>query len=195
MADDRSDLAVTGGFADPPREAARAFRAALDAMARPATIRPIAGGQAPAPVSVAAASLILVLCDPDTRLYLAPSVDHAAMRAWVAFHTGAPISAPQEADFALGSWSELAAQIEMMPMGQAEYPDRSVTLIIEMAELRNAGALLQGPGIVDCARLALPETAAFIRNHARYPLGFDAFFTAGDHLAALPRSTRITEAR
>ena len=46
--------AMDGGFADPPREAAQAFRAALQALARPGRIEAVAGAQPPAPASPAA---------------------------------------------------------------------------------------------------------------------------------------------
>ena len=42
-------IALQGGFADPAHEAARAFRACLDAMARPGTIHAVTGAQPPAP--------------------------------------------------------------------------------------------------------------------------------------------------
>jgi alpha-D-ribose 1-methylphosphonate 5-triphosphate synthase subunit PhnH len=51
--------------------------------------------------------------------------------------------------------------------------------------------VLEGPGIETQARLDLPDPAAFRRNHARFPLGLDFFFTCGDRLAAVPRSTRV----
>ena len=41
--------ALTGGFADAPAQSARAFRAALEAMARPGTIWTVAGAAPPAP--------------------------------------------------------------------------------------------------------------------------------------------------
>jgi hypothetical protein len=95
---------LEGGFADPARDAARAFRAALDTMARPGTIETVTGGAAPAPCSVAAAVLILTLCDDTTPICLAASHDSADVRAWITFHTGAPFAAPEQAMFALGSW-------------------------------------------------------------------------------------------
>jgi alpha-D-ribose 1-methylphosphonate 5-triphosphate synthase subunit PhnH len=55
------------------------------------------------------------------------------------------------------------------------------------------GARLTGPGIETEARLSLPEVAAFQANRARFPLGFDCFFTCGDRVAGLPRSTRVQE--
>ena len=94
--------------------------------------------------------------------------------------------------FALGQWDALAPH-DAYAIGTAEYPDRSVTLIVEMPELRAEGVRLTGPGIETEAQLALPETAAFQRNATRFPLGWDCYFTCEGRLAALPRTTK-TEA-
>ncbi|MCR9112897.1 MAG: phosphonate C-P lyase system protein PhnH, partial [Rhodobacteraceae bacterium] len=51
--------ALTGGFADTPVDAARAFRAVMSAIARPGRIETVAGAVPPAPLSVAAGTLIL----------------------------------------------------------------------------------------------------------------------------------------
>ena len=48
---------LEGGFTNAPVDAAHAFRAAMNAMARPGRIEAIAGGQGPAPISAAAATL------------------------------------------------------------------------------------------------------------------------------------------
>ena len=182
-----------GGFANPATEAAFAFRAALDAMARPGRIQEIRGATPPAPLSPAAGALILTLCDPETALHIAPDCDNASLRDWIGFHTGAPITDAEAADFAVGSWASLHP-LERYRIGTPEYPDRSVTLIVECADLAETGHRLTGPGIETEARLTLPETAAFQQNRMRFPMGFDCFFTCGDRLAALPRSTRIAEA-
>ncbi|QYK43592.1 MAG: phosphonate C-P lyase system protein PhnH [Paracoccaceae bacterium] len=182
-----------GGFADPPHEAARAFRAAMEAMARPGRIERVAGALPPAPLSVAAGVLLLTLADPTTPVHLAPSHDTDEMRGWIAFHTGAPMAAPGQAVFAVGRLAALGAP-ERFPLGTPEYPDRSVTLIIEVDQLEPRGARLTGPGIRDHAWLSLPDPAPFAMNRSRFPLGFDAFLTCGDRLAAVPRSTRVEAA-
>jgi alpha-D-ribose 1-methylphosphonate 5-triphosphate synthase subunit PhnH len=182
--------ALTGGFTEAAPQAARAFRAAMNALARPGRIETISGARAPAPVSSAAATLLLTLCDGETPLHLAPGHDGPEIRDWVAFHIGAPIVAPREAMFAVGGWAALAP-LDAYPMGTSEYPDRSATLIVERAELGAQGPRLAGPGIETVARLTLPETAAFRANRALFPLGLDFFFTAGDRVAALPRTTHV----
>lgn len=185
--------ALGGGFADAPVAAARAFRAAMRAMARPGTVERLAGARPPAPASAAAGALLLTLCDPETGLHLAGRHDTPDLRDWIAFHTGAPIVAREEAHFALG---DLAALLPLARYraGTPEYPDRSATLIVEMARLEASGTPLTGPGIAGRAALSLPDPDALRANAARFPLGLDFFFTCGGRVAALPRSTRIHHA-
>ncbi|KNG94228.1 phosphonate C-P lyase system protein PhnH [Pseudaestuariivita atlantica] len=182
--------ALAGGFADPAIDAAHAFRAVMDAMARPGTIRPVAGAEPPAPLSPAAGAVLLTLCDTDTPLHLAGSLDDADVRAWIAFHIGAPIVGSDTCTFACGSWADLVP-LSRYSTGTPEYPDRSATLIVEVPELTNDGAVLMGPGIRDRAHLSLPEKDAFRANARAYPLGLDFIFTSGTRIAALPRSTEV----
>lgn len=184
------DGALDGGFADPPVQSAHAFRAALEALSRPGAIRAVTGAQPPAPLSVAAGVLLLTLTDATTPLHLAGAADCAAVREWVTFHCGAPLVSPERAAFALGDWAALQP-VARFAVGTPEFPDRAATLIVETPTLSAQGARLTGPGIRDAASLSLPEIAAFQSNHALYPLGFDCFFTCGDLLAGLPRSTRV----
>lgn len=186
------DKALTGGFSDAPVQSARAFRAALHALARPGRIETLEGAEAPAPVSPAAATLLLTLCDAETPLYLAPGHDGQAVRDWIAFHIGAPVVGPSVAAFALGSWAALAP-LDRFAIGTPEYPDRSATLIVEVERLAAEGARLTGPGIETEAALSLPEGPAFRANRALFPLGLDFYFTAGSRLAALPRTTIVED--
>jgi alpha-D-ribose 1-methylphosphonate 5-triphosphate synthase subunit PhnH len=184
------DAALDGGFADAPREAAHAFRAALTVMARPGRIERLSGARPPAPLSVAAGTLILTLCDPETPVHLAGAHDTEEVRGWIAFHTGAPVVPRDRAAFAVGTWEALLPLGDYR-IGEAEYPDRSATLIVELAAVAQEGATLTGPGIRDTARLSLPETEAFRTNALLFPLGLDFYLTSGDRVAALPRTTRI----
>ena len=194
MSDFASSAAIyEGGFAKLAHDSAHAFRAAMNAMARPGRIETVEGAKGPAPLSDAAAALVLTLCDPNTGLFLAGAHDNDTVRDWVTFHTGAPLVPAETADFALGSWTALQP-VSAYKIGEASYPDRAATLIVEQADLVSGGATLRGPGIKDAAALNLPETAAFQANRALFPLGFDCFFTSGNSLAALPRSTLVEEA-
>lgn len=185
-----------GSDIDPSHRSARCFRVALEAMARPGSILAIdcpIPPLPPLPVSRAAGALILTLADQTTPVHLAGAHDCAAVQDWILFHTGAPLAAAAEAQFAIGPWQALLP-LEAFAQGSAEFPDRSATLIVECAALSASGAILRGPGIRDQSCLSLPETAAFAANRARFPLGLDFFFTAGDRLAALPRSIEVEAA-
>lgn len=189
---------LSGGFSNPPIDAAFAFRAVMDAMARPGRVKEIAGAVAPAPLSVAAATLVLTLCDNETPIYLAGGFDTEAVRRWIAFHTGASFVGPANCLFALGQWDDLLP-LSAYGIGTPQYPDRSATLIIEWPHLAEqdghggAGATLTGPGIEKTASLNLPDVDQLQANHRLYPLGLDFLFTCGAQIAALPRSTSISQ--
>ena len=180
--------ALHGGFADPARDAARAFRAAMEAMARPGTIHAIAGCTAPPPLSLAAATLLATLCDGETPLHLAGTCDSDPVRDWVRFHLGAPLVGRSQAMFALGTWDALAP-LGDYAIGTPQYPDRSATLIVDVPALSAEGPALQGPGIKDRIALSLPDGLLAARV-ARFPLGLDFYLTCGDRIAALPRTTK-----
>ncbi len=186
------ETTLTGGFSDAPHQSARAFRAILDALARPGTIHTVTGATPPAPLSLAAGVLLLTLADGTTPVHLAGERDTRATRDWITFHTGAPLVGAAEATFAIGTWNTLHP-LEQFSIGTPEYPDRAATLIVELPALFATGPRLSGPGIRDHAMLSLPEVAAFRANRSLYPLGFDCFFTASDQIAGLPRSTIVED--
>lgn len=189
------DAILQGGFTDHSRQSALAFRATLDALARPGSLHNVAGAEPPDGLSAAAGVLLLTLADAETPLWL-PERMRGGAAEWLLFHTNAPqVVERKRAAFAVGRWDELMP-LEDWPAGEPAYPDCSATLIIEAAALDAGAALeLSGPGIDGRARLApvLPDGAAvaLALNAARFPLGLDFFFTSGGQVAGLPRSTRV----
>tara|TARA_X000000950_G_scaffold40485_1_gene44043 strand:- start:1031 stop:1603 length:573 start_codon:yes stop_codon:yes gene_type:complete len=181
--------ALEGGFTSASEDSARIFRAALNAMARPGHIESVSGIAPPAPLSCSAGALLLTLVDHETPVHLAGSHDCAAVREWLAFHTGTSFASREQAAFAVGSWSSLAP-IGTYRIGTSEYPDRAVTLIVEMEQVVASGTLLQGPGIESHMAVNLPDDSILDFNAARFPLGIDMFLVAGDRMAAVPRSAR-----
>ncbi|QUS37008.1 phosphonate C-P lyase system protein PhnH [Falsirhodobacter algicola] len=175
----------SGGFADAPAQSAEAFRRALDAMARPGTLHDLAAARAPSPLSDAAATLLLTLTDTTTPVHLAGAHDAKALRDWIGFHTGAPLSGAEGAMFAVGTWDALCP-LDRFAVGDPEYPDRSATLIVELAEFGPPTHRLTGPGIAGAVTAHLPGA-----RRAAFPLGLDLFLTCGARMSALPRSTRL----
>ena len=161
--------ALKGGFADLSVQSATAFRSVLQAMARPGTIHQLAGAAPPSPLSGAAGVVLLTLCDPETPLFVGASVDTPDLRSWISFHTGAPFSAASKAVIAIGSWQDFTP-LSAFPVGSAEYPDRSTTLITELKSLGRKGSnacRLSGPGIQNFSTLCLPDPALMRANAAR----------------------------
>lgn len=187
------------GFDDPVRDAAVAFRAVLDAMARPGRIKALpVRPEAPQPLNAGAVTLALSLLDGDTPLWLSPALRSREVVDTLRFHTGAPIVEDAEAArFAFLPVGEVASVLEHLPIGTPEYPDRSATAVM-LTEGFEApeGRTLIGPGIDGSATLSVQGLtddgwAALSRNAALYPLGVDTIFAGPDSLAALPRSSRI----
>ena len=179
-----------GGFAQPAEDAAFAFRAIMESVTRPGEIRRLQRAEPPRPLSQAAGTALLTLCDGDTPVVLAGAVACQAMRDWISFHTGAPLCTATGAIFAAGSWNDLQP-LSAYPVGMPEYPDRPATLIAELPRLAPDGVTLKGSGIETTSHLSLPEAACFQTNHGLFPVGLDFLFTGDDLIAAVPRSAEV----
>lgn len=190
---DGSVDALSGGFSAPSTQSAFAFRQILRALSEPGVIVDLEGASPPAPLSAAAGALALTLLDGGTPVHLAGSLDCAALRNWITFHCGAPLCDAGSAAFAFGTWADLAP-FDRFAIGLADYPDRSVTLIVEVPQLSATGYRLRGPGIETERFLSVPDAAPFQANRALFPQGFDAVFTCGNRLAGLPRTTIVEHA-
>ena len=194
-----TDAALLPGFADPVLDSQRTFRAVLDAMARPGTVCRLDRSPAVrAPLSPAAAAVCLTLVDLDTPLWLDQAASAAS--AYLRFHCGCPVvDDPAAAAFALWADAERLPDLTRFAGGDAEYPDRSATLIVQVASLSgDGGRRLTGPGIDGTARLSVAGLhdafwPAWAVNRSRFPLGFDVVLAAGDRLTALPRTTRVDD--
>ncbi len=193
--------AIQPAFRDAVRESQAVFRVAMRAMASPGQIIELdAGLVPPAPLLVPAAALLLALCDFETPIWLDPVLaDSGDVAAFLRFHTGARL-VPSPAEAALGVVADTARvpALKTFAQGTPEYPDRSATLILQVDTLAVGGWTLEGPGIRGTTRFtAAPLPADFTTqlraNRTAFPCGVDIFFATRTSLAALPRSTRVTE--
>lgn len=178
-----------------------AFRAVMDAMARPGAIVTLEGVTAPAPLMPTTAAIVKSLADYDSPVWLDAAFSAAPDAAdWIRFHTGAPIVAdPAKAAFALIGDPAAMPPLTQFALGTEEYPDRSTTLIVQVAGFTGPTFSLTGPGIKSTRSIAVsPLPADFARrmadNRELFPRGVDLVFSASTSIAALPRSLRITEA-
>jgi alpha-D-ribose 1-methylphosphonate 5-triphosphate synthase subunit PhnH len=108
------------------------------------------------------------------------------------------VAAPEEAAYAVIADPVRMPSLAFFAQGTPEYPDRSATLILQVRDMLAEGWKLEGPGIAGhvlfSARPLLADFAAQAQaNRARFPCGVDIFFATGTGIAALPRSTHLTE--
>ena len=189
------------GFADPVLSAQSTFRALMDALARPGMVQPIARKAAgPAPLSPAAAAIVLSLLDQDTPVWLDRGFASDEVAGWLRFHTGAPITAdPANCTFALIGDPAGAPAFSGFQLGTPDYPDRSTTILLQVDSLTEGPSwTLTGPGIRGTQKFrASPLPSDFdermAANNALFPRGVDLLLVADDCVAALPRTSRLAE--
>ncbi len=187
---------LASGFQEPVFDSQHAFRAAMDALANPGRILPAGRGLQSSPLSTAAATLVLALCDYETSLFLAPSVaGRHGVSDYLRFHTDALLVAePSAAAFAIVDLLSDTLDLSAFSQGTPEYPDRSTTVIAIASNLTDGQRLaFTGPGIATKAELrvaGLPGDFAgqWRANHAGFPLGVDILFATENSIVGLPRS-------
>ncbi|MGE8943868.1 phosphonate C-P lyase system protein PhnH [Leptospira interrogans] len=176
-----------------------AFRALMNAMAQPGTFQRLVPDLAvPPPLQSVSAALLIALSDFETTIWLDQSLaDAIEVGDFLRFHTGSKlVSNPAEADFGLVATQHAMPALSAYAQGTLEYPDRSTTVIIQVDNLQTVGWQLSGPGIRDINRFSagpLPDDFVAQLNARPFPCGVDVVFVAGDKIAALPRSTRVSE--
>jgi alpha-D-ribose 1-methylphosphonate 5-triphosphate synthase subunit PhnH len=190
------------GFADPTRDAQRAFRAILDALAHPARPWPLRGpAEPPAALGGGLAAVALTLLDEDSAVWLGGALGgDAETAAWLAFHTGARrADDPAAADFVITSPDALPP-LASLALGTDEAPHLSATVVLDVRGCAGPDRFTaQGPGIDGTATLAAPWAfggfaGAWRSNTEQFPRGVDLLLVDSGTVTALPRTTRLTAA-
>jgi alpha-D-ribose 1-methylphosphonate 5-triphosphate synthase subunit PhnH len=184
------------GLPDGVHDSQQAFRAVLDALARPGQVCTIGPALPGVALGGALARLLLSLSDDETPVWW--QCADADLQHWLRFHTGAPVAErPQAASFAVFTDFAQGFALSDFAAGTAAAPEFSATLLIELPSLVDGPALeWRGPGIETLQRVGLqglPDDfwAQWQANHAAFPQGLDIVFTCGDEALGLPRTTRV----
>ncbi len=192
---------MPAGFADKVLSAQSTFRSVMDAMARPGSVHRIeASAGVPAPMMRGSAAIALTLFDQDTPVWLDARMSATSdVAKWIKFHTSAPVIAGSAVcSFALVADAPGLPDFEKFSLGTAEYPDRSTTIILQVASLTEGPVYeLRGPGIEGVASLRatidLPDWLDRLAlNATLFPRGIDLVLVADDAIVAIPRTTRLT---
>jgi len=195
------------GFADPTRDAQRAFRAVLGALAHPTRSFPLTGpADPPAALGPGLAAVALTLLDEDCAVWLGGALAHDdEVAAWLAFHTGARrANEAAAADFVIADPAALPP-LASLALGTDEAPHLSATVVLDVRGWTGfphavpARFCARGPGIDGAATLAAPWAAdsffgEWQRNTGIFPRGVDLLLVDDDTVTALPRTTRLTAA-
>jgi len=188
-------------FPAPVLASQAAFRALMDAVARPGTVKPLPpAAAAPSPLSATAAAIALTVLDYETPVWLdAPLAQSPQVADWIRLHAGARVTSdPQQAAFAFITDPVHAPAFDGFSLGTPEYPDRSATLVLQVESFgRGQRLLLAGPGIANVQSFAaqpLPPDFQnrIAANRALFPRGVDVILVSPDAVAALPRSVAAT---
>ena len=192
-------ITPAAGFDDPVQQSQQAFRALLDAMARPGRVTTVETETGhPDNLSPALAAALLTLADLDTPVWLGPGFDSEAVKTWLRFHSGAPLATkPDQAAFALLDAAQMPA-LDTFSFGTDESPERGATLFIQVPDLAGATAMIwRGPGIKDSIAMPLCGLDQTVWQQRatlaiEFPRGVDLYLGCGRDLIALPRSTAIS---
>ncbi|WP_415855122.1 phosphonate C-P lyase system protein PhnH [Sinomonas sp. G460-2] len=194
----RSPAIPSPGFVDPPRDAQHAFRAILDALARPTRSFPLKSPpQPPAALGRGLAAVALTVLDEDCTVWLGGDLDDPEVTAWLDFHAGARRVEASNADFVFASPRSLPL-LDSLRLGTDEAPHLSTTVVLDVRGCQGARRFsAEGPGINGAAVVDAPwADSAFAeqwrRNAALFPRGVDLLLVDADTISALPRTTRLT---
>jgi alpha-D-ribose 1-methylphosphonate 5-triphosphate synthase subunit PhnH len=190
---------IRPAFVDPVRESQIAFRKIMQAVARPGTRAEFGPGLEPPPgLDVATATVALTLLDVETPVWLDPTLRGGETEAWVRFHCGCPLTRETSvAAFAIVTETRAAPRLDVFNLGDARYPDRSTTVILQAESLDGGEAVtLSGPGIRDTTVVAPSGLPAGFwsqvqDNNAKFQFGVDLLIVSGSALTAVPRSSHI----
>lgn len=196
-----SSPAFEGGLANPVTDAQSVFHAVMHAMANPSRLYPLAAvATPPQPLTPELGVIAATLLDHDATVWCDAAIAaNENATAWLTFHTGASrVENADAAQFALVSDVSLLPSLADFSQGNAEFPDRSTTIVLAVASLKSGqGFVLKGPGIEGERSLhvdGLPQDfiLQWRENGAQYPLGVDLVLVCDGAVAALPRTTRIS---
>ena len=191
---------MPAGFADKVLSAQSTFRSVMEALARPGSVQRVtASVGTPPPMMRGTAAIALTLFDHDTPIWLDDKMSETSdVARWLKFHSGAPLVADCSiCSFALIADAGALPDLERFAFGSNEYPDRSTTLILQVASLIHGPAWeLRGPGIDGVAVLnaTFEPKDLFDRlsiNATLFPRGIDVVLVADGAMVAIPRTTRL----
>ena len=196
-----ASMPIAPGFSDAVIDSQEAFRCILAALSRPGRVETIGRlPECPPALASATAAIALTLFDFDTPVWLDAAAGDVGSEVFLRFHCGcAVVDQPEQARFAIVGDAVNMPRLRSFYPGDALYPDRSATLIVQLPSLVGGPRrVLSGPGIEQTHVIApqgLPQWfwSDWADNVALYPQGIDVLLVAGTAILGLPRSIGAKE--
>ena len=188
------------GFDDPSFGSQQTFRAIFAAMEHPGQLVTIfENPHAPDVLNPASAATCLTLLDCETPVWTDIDLRSPAI-SWLQFGCGSSVvTEPCMAHFALITQPSTMPRLDDFKIGDDEHPESATTLIIQVDSFNDDNVkIFSGPGIKTTTQFSpvgiRPQFwEQWQLQAALFPLGADVFFTCNDILAALPRTTQVSD--
>jgi alpha-D-ribose 1-methylphosphonate 5-triphosphate synthase subunit PhnH len=188
------------GFENPVLGPQQTFRAILEAMAHPGMrVKINSKLYIPELLNTASAAVCLTLFDDETPVWTDLSWNSSAIN-WFQSQCGCSVvTEPCMAHFALITQPSTMPPLDDFKIGDDEHPESAATLIIQVDRFNGDKVKsLSGPGIKTTTYFSpkgiRPQFwKEWQLQAALFPLGVDVFFTCNDILAALPRTTQVSD--
>jgi alpha-D-ribose 1-methylphosphonate 5-triphosphate synthase subunit PhnH len=190
----------TLGFEDPVLGPQQPFRAILEAMAHPGMpVKINSKLYFPERLNTASAAVCLTLLDDETPLWTDLSWNSSAVH-WFQSQCGCSVvTEPSMAHFALITRPSAMPPLDDFKIGDEDRPESAATLIVQVERFNDHNdKILSGPGTKSGTHFSPVGIHSqfweqWQGQEALFPLGVDVFFTCKDLLAALPRTTQVSD--
>jgi alpha-D-ribose 1-methylphosphonate 5-triphosphate synthase subunit PhnH len=185
------------------------FRALLDAMSRPGTVRQVPRimyESPPAGFCRPALSILKTLCDHRVSFSIGEAHTSPEWIRYLEVNLAAPHKTVEKADFVLFDGASYDSGFARVRRGSLEYPESSATALLFIARLSRdpddsevpvCELVIEGPGVNGSAHLSVagldPAYAAEReRANRAFPLGVDLFFVDPEgRVAGVPRTSTV----
>ncbi len=179
------------------------FRILLDSMARPGSINTLDTKNLSVPdgLNAASAFIAFALLNSDVTFHL--NNKNETVEQYLKTNTFSQAGNSMDANFIFLSGKDAADIIFQTSVGEPEYPEKSTTLIIDVASIQDhkqedsLAIEVSGPGVKDtqtCFIQGLNKAIleALKEQNAEYPLGIDTIVTdQHGRLLCFPRTSRL----
>jgi len=187
------------------------FRALLDALSRPGTIRRLPArpyASAPQGFCAPALTILKTMCDHRVSFSIGSSSRRPDLVSYLTMNLSTPFEEVEKADYVLFEGERFDPDFANLNHGTLEFPEFSATALLCVRRLSDGGQIalpgsslrFRGPGVKGTASLrAAGLDARYLEERSRanqfYPMGIDLFLVDADgRVAGIPRVSVVEQA-